>query len=396
MKKPTFRATVNSCYIGYISQAIVNNFYPLLFVLFQNQYGLSLSQISFLITANFGIQLLVDILSARFVDRIGYRATAAAAHFLCAAGLFLLPVLPAVMDPYIGLLLAVMLSGIGGGLIEVVISPIVEACPSENKASAMSLLHSFYCWGQTAVVLLSTLFFRFIAPEARSWVSVFWGLIPFFNAFSFLRVPLNTLPHIEGKSSPLHALKSKGFFLFFLMMLCAGAAELSMSQWASAFAEEGLQVNKAMGDLLGPCMFAVFMGISRVFYSKKGEKIRLSSYMAFSGALCTVGYAVTVFAPHPVLSLVGCMICGLAVGIMWPGTFSMAVKAIPLGGTPMFALLALAGDIGATSGPSVTGQLSAAFGSDLRVGFAFSAVFPLLMLLLALICRKREKAKENR
>ncbi|HBL40860.1 MAG TPA: MFS transporter [Ruminococcaceae bacterium] len=396
MKKPTFRATAVSCYIGYISQAIVNNFYPLLFVLFQNKYALSLSQISFLITANFGIQLLTDILSARFVDRIGYRITAVTAHFLCAAGLFLLPILPTALNPYFGLLLAVMLSGIGGGLIEVVISPIIEACPNDNKASAMSLLHSFYCWGQTAVVLLSTLAFRFFGMSCWSFCSAVWGLIPFLNAFSFLRVPLNTLPRTEGKSSPLHTIKSKGFLLFFLMMLCAGASELSMSQWASAFAEEGLQVSKAMGDLLGPCMFAVFMGISRVFYSKKGEKIRLSSYMALSGALCVVGYAVTVLAPHPVLSLAGCMLCGLAVGIMWPGTFSMAVKAIPLGGTPMFALLALAGDIGCTSGPSLTGQLSSAFGSDLRVGFAFAAVFPLLMLILALACRKREKAEEKR
>ena len=391
MKKPTFRATVNSCYVGYISQAIVNNFYPLLFALFQTEYRLSLSQLSFLIIANFGIQLMVDLLAAPFADKIGYRPLVVSAHFLCAAGLILLPVLPAVIDPYSGLLLAIMLCGVGGGLIEVVVSPIVEACPSDNKASAMSLLHSFYCWGQAAVVLLSTLSFRFFGLGSHTVVSVLWGLIPLVNAFSFLRVPLNTLPHADAKSAPLHAVKSKGFTLFFLMMLCAGASELSMSQWASAFAEEGLRVNKATGDLLGPCMFAVFMGIARVFYSKKGEKIRLSSYMAGSSALCVFGYAVTVFAPHPLLSLCGCMICGLAVGIMWPGTFSMASKAIPLGGTSMFALLALAGDLGCTSGPFLAGQVSAAFGSNLRVGFAFAAVFPLLMLVFALVRRSQEK-----
>ena len=391
MKKPTFRATVNSCYVGYISQAIVNNFYPLLFALFQTEYRLSLSQLSFLIIANFGIQLMVDLLAAPFADKIGYRPLVVSAHFLCAAGLILLPVLPAVIDPYSGLLLAIMLCGVGGGLIEVVVSPIVEACPSDNKASAMSLLHSFYCWGQAAVVLFSTLSFRLFGLGSHTVVSVLWGVIPLVNAFSFLRVPLNTLPHADAKSAPLHAVKSKGFTLFFLMMLCAGASELSMSQWASAFAEEGLRVNKATGDLLGPCMFAVFMGIARVFYSKKGEKIRLSSYMAGSSALCVFGYAVTVFAPHPLLSLCGCMICGLAVGIMWPGTFSMASKAIPLGGTSMFALLALAGDLGCTSGPFLAGQVSAAFGSNLRVGFAFAAVFPLLMLIFALIWRNQEK-----
>ena len=391
MKKPTFRATVNSCYVGYISQAIVNNFYPLLFALFQTEYQISLSQLSFLIVANFGIQLMVDLLAAPFADKIGYRPLVVSAHFLCAAGLILLPVLPAVIDPYSGLLLAIMLCGVGGGLIEVVVSPIVEACPSDNKASAMSLLHSFYCWGQAAVVLLSTLSFRLFGLGSHAVVSVLWGVIPLVNAFSFLRVPLNTLPHADAKSAPLHAVKSKGFTLFFLMMLCAGASELSMSQWASAFAEEGLRVNKATGDLLGPCMFAVFMGIARVFYSKKGEKIRLSSYMAGSSALCVFGYAVTVFAPHPLLSLCGCMICGLAVGIMWPGTFSMASKAIPLGGTSMFALLALAGDLGCTSGPFLAGQVSAAFGSNLRVGFAFAAVFPLLMLVFALVRRNQEK-----
>lgn len=391
MKKPTFRATVNSCYVGYISQAIVNNFYPLLFALFQTEYRLSLSQLSFLIIANFGIQLMVDLLAAPFADKIGYRPLVVSAHFLCAAGLILLPILPAVIDPYSGLLLAIMLCGVGGGLIEVVVSPIVEACPSDNKASAMSLLHSFYCWGQAAVVLFSTLSFRLFGLGSHAVVSVLWGVIPLVNAFSFLRVPLNTLPHADAKSAPLHAVKSKGFTLFFLMMLCAGASELSMSQWASAFAEEGLRVNKATGDLLGPCMFAVFMGIARVFYSKKGEKIRLSSYMAGSSALCVFGYAVTVFAPHPLLSLCGCMICGLAVGIMWPGTFSMASKAIPLGGTSMFALLALAGDLGCTSGPFLAGQVSAAFGSNLRVGFAFAAVFPLLMLVFALVRRNQEK-----
>ena len=394
MRKPGYKGTVISCYIGYISQAIVNNFSPLLFVMFGTQFDISLSQLSLMIALNFGVQLLTDLAAARFVDRIGYRPLVVLAHFLCAAGLSLLGVLPYIMTPYIGLIIATVLSAIGGGLIEVIVSPIIEACPSDNKASAMSLLHSFYCWGQMAVVLVSTLVFRFAGIGAWRAVAVFWALIPFVNAFLYMRVPINALPSEEGHSGLFSMFKNKTFIVFFFMMLCAGASELSMSQWASAFAEEGLGVSKAMGDLLGPCMFAVFMGVARVFYGKFGAKISLSKFMAASSALCVVAYAVTVLSPYPLLSLGGCALCGLAVGIMWPGTFSMASAAIPLGGTPMFAMLALAGDTGCTSGPSLAGRIADAFGSDIKYGFAFAAVFPVVMLVLSLIrIRKENKAK---
>lgn len=344
MRKPGYKGTVISCYIGYVSQAIVNNFSPLLFVLFGNEFNISLSQLSLMIALNFGVQLLTDLAAARFVDKIGYRPLVVLAHFLCAAGLALLGVLPYIMTPYIGLIIATILSAIGGGLIEVIVSPIIEACPSDNKAAAMSLLHSFYCWGQMAVVLVSTLVFRFAGIGSWRAVAVFWALIPFVNAFLYMRVPINALPSEEGHSGLFSMFRNKSFIIFFFMMLCAGASELAMSQWASAFAEEGLGVSKAMGDLLGPCMFAVFMGIARVFYGKFGAKISLSKFMAASSALCVVAYAVTVFSPYPLLALGGCALCGLAVGIMWPGTFSMASAAIPLGGTSMFAMLALAGD----------------------------------------------------
>lgn len=385
MPKPGYKGTVISCYIGYVSQAIVNNFTPLLFVMFGNEFGISLSQLSVMIALNFGVQLLTDLAAARFVDKIGYRPLVVTAHFLCAAGLSLLGVLPYIMAPYIGLIIATVLSAVGGGLIEVIVSPIIEACPSDNKASAMSLLHSFYCWGQMAVVLVSTLVFRFAGIGSWRAVAVFWALIPFVNAFLYMRVPINALPSEEGHSGLLSMFKNKTFVVFFFMMLCAGASELSMSQWASAFAEEGLGVSKATGDLLGPCMFAVFMGIARVFYGKFGSKISLSKFMAGSSALCVAAYAVTVFSPYPLLSLCGCALCGLAVGIMWPGTFSMASAAIPLGGTSMFAMLALAGDAGCTSGPSIAGKIADAFGSDIKYGFAFAAVFPVVMLVLSLV-----------
>ena len=390
MRKPGYKGTVISCYIGYVSQAIVNNFSPLLFVMFGNEFDISLSQLSLMIALNFGVQLLTDLAAARFVDRIGYRPLVVLAHFLCAAGLALLGVLPYVMAPYLGLIIATVLSAIGGGLIEVIVSPIIEACPSDNKAAAMSLLHSFYCWGQMAVVLVSTLVFRFAGIGSWRAVAGLWALIPFVNAFLYMRVPINALPSEEGHSGLFSMFKNKTFIIFFFMMLCAGASELSMSQWASAFAEEGLGVSKAMGDLLGPCMFAVFMGIARVFYGKFGAKISLSKFMAASSVLCVVAYAVTVLSPYPLLSLGGCALCGLAVGIMWPGTFSMASAAIPLGGTSMFAMLALAGDTGCTSGPSLAGKIADTFGSDIKYGFAFAAVFPVVMLILSLVRVRNE------
>ena len=394
MRKPGYKGTVISCYIGYVSQAIVNNFSPLLFVMFGNEFDISLSQLSLMIALNFGVQLLTDLAAARFVDRIGYRPLVVLAHFLCAAGLALLGVLPYVMAPYLGLIIATVLSAIGGGLIEVIVSPIIEACPSDNKAAAMSLLHSFYCWGQMAVVLVSTLVFRFAGLGSWRAAAGLWALIPFVNAFLYMRVPINALPSEEGHSGLFSMFKNKTFIIFFFMMLCAGASELSMSQWASAFAEEGLGVSKAMGDLLGPCMFAVFMGIARVFYGKFGAKISLSKFMAASSVLCVVAYAVTVLSPYPLLSLGGCALCGLAVGIMWPGTFSMASAAIPLGGTSMFAMLALAGDTGCTSGPSLAGKIADTFGSDIKYGFAFAAVFPVVMLILSLVrVRKENKIK---
>ena len=395
MKKLGYKGTVISCYIGYVSQSIVNNFSPLLFVMFGTSFNISLTQLSLMIAVNFGVQLLTDFVAARFVDRVGYRPFVVAAHFLCAAGLSLLSVLPYVMPPYIGLLVATVLSAIGGGLIEVIVSPIIEACPSDNKASAMSLLHSFYCWGQMAVVLVSTLVFRFAGIGAWRVMAVVWALIPLVNAFLYMRVPINALPSEDGHSGVFSHFKKKSFVIAFMMMLCAGASELSMSQWASAFAEEGLGVSKAMGDLLGPCLFAVFMGIARVFYGKFGGRIALSKFMAGSSALCIAAYLITVASPYPLLSLAGCALCGLAVGIMWPGTFSLASAAMPMGGTSMFAMLAFAGDMGCTSGPSLTGRIADAFGSDIKAGFAFAVVFPVVMLVLSLVWIKREKNSKN-
>lgn len=382
MIRQNYRHTIYASYIGYIAQAIVNNLAPLLFLTFQSEYQISIEKISLLITVNFGIQLLVDILSARYVDRLGYRAAIMAAHFFCAAGLIGLGTLPEILpDAYLGLVTAVALYAIGGGLIEVLISPIVEACPTEDKSGNMSLLHSFYCWGQVGVVLFSTIFFRLAGIENWRVLAFLWALVPLGNFFYFSRVPINRLVE-EGQAMPVKKMAGmKIFWIFIVMMICAGASEQAMSQWASAFAELGLGVDKTVGDLLGPCMFAALMGCSRLFYGKFSDRINLTGFISGSAVLCVCSYLLAVFAPVPLLSLAGCALTGLSVGIMWPGTFSLAAERCPQGGTAMFAFFALAGDLGCSSGPGLVGVMSGVFGEQLKMGLLFAIVFPVLLLL---------------
>lgn len=380
-----YNHTIYACYIGYIVQAIVNNFIPLLFLTFQSFFDISLDRITYLITVNFGVQLLVDLASAKFVDRIGYRSAALIAHIMAAAGLMGLGFFPYIFpSAYVGILVSVCFYAVGGGLLEVIVSPIVEACPTDKKEAAMSLLHSFYCWGQVGVVLLSTLFFTLAGIKYWRVLACIWALVPLFNIFYFLKVPVNVLVE-EGESMKIGALiKSKLFWLLFVMMMCSGAAELAMSQWASAFAESGLGISKTMGDLAGPCLFAVFMGSARAFYGKNSGKVSLQQFMKLSCILCIISYLLATLSPNPVLALAGCALCGLSVGIMWPGTFSLAAKSMKTGGTAMFAFLALAGDVGCAGGPTLVGIISEAFGENLQKGLIFAAAFPTVLLLCCL------------
>ena len=384
-----WRHTQYASYLGYITQAVVNNLAPLLFLIFQEVYRIPLEQITLLVTVNFCVQLSVDMLSTRFVDKIGYRPCIVAAHFFAAAGLAGLGVFPRLLpDPFAGLLAAVFLYAIGGGLIEVLISPIVEACPTENKASAMSLLHSFYCWGSVGVILLSTLFLGAFGKGAWTVLALLWALLPLFNAFWFWRVPIARLTE-EGEALPLSKLFSqKLFWIFAALMVAAGACELSMSQWASAFAESGLGVSKTVGDLAGPCFFAVLMGCARVVYAKVGHKLNLLNAQWMCGLLCVVAYLMTALSPIPVLALLGCGLCGFSVGILWPGTFSVAARYLPKGGTAMFALLALFGDLGCTGGPTLVGFVSGIFGGELKMGLLAAVVFPMLLILAVLVCKR--------
>lgn len=394
--KSSYRSTVAACFIGYIVQAIVNNFIPLLFITLQDQYNISLGRITMLVTVNFAVQLTVDFLATLFVDRIGYKASVVSAHIFSAAGLILLPLLPEIMpDPFTGVIISVIIYAVGGGLIEVLISPIMESCPTDNKEKAMSLLHSFYCWGHVGVVVLSTAFFAFFGIENWRLLSAFWALVPFFNVFLFLNSPIAPLISEGEKGMTVMELaKSKVFWMLVVMMVCSGASEQAVSQWASAFAETGLGISKAAGDLAGPMAFAVLMGASRAFYGKYGHKLDLDKFMTGSTALCIITYLVISLVKIPAVSLVGCAFCGLSVGIMWPGTFSRAASSLKRGGTAMFAFLALAGDLGCSGGPTLVGFVSEYAGNDLRMGILAAVAFPALLALCLVVMKKMRKGEK--
>ncbi|MGI5959865.1 MAG: MFS transporter [Massiliimalia sp.] len=391
-----YNHTIYAAYIGYITQAIINNFAPLLFLTFQSSFSISLDKIALLVSFNFAVQLLVDFLAAKFVDRIGYRPCILAAHVCSAAGLIGLAILPDLFpDPYIGMLTAVFFYAIGGGLIEVLVSPIVEACPTTKKEAAMSLLHSFYCWGHVFVVIMSTIFFTLAGIQNWRILACIWALVPLLNCVYFSLVPIRVLVE-DGESMSITGLfKNKVFWILCLLMICSAASEQGMSQWASAFAESGLKVSKTVGDLAGPCSFAILMGCSRAFYGKFSEKIHLHRFMLLSSGLCIISYLTAALSPNPVLSLIGCALCGLSVGIMWPGSFSTAAKALPKGGTAMFALLALAGDFGCSAGPAAVGMISEAFGENLKVGLLLASVFPLILIIGILWYRSVAKKEQE-
>lgn len=382
------RHTIYASYGGYITQAIVNNLAPLLFLIFRDRFGIPLEQITLLVTFNFLVQLIVDLVSAKFVDKIGWRKCLVAAHIFASAGLVGMALLPSVLPPFAGLLISVTIYAVGGGLTEVLISPVVEACPTDNKAGVMSLLHSFYCWGTVAVILLSTLFLHVFGKGSWQLLTLLWAIFPLLIAAYFTQVPLYTLEE-HGESFSIRKLCSmRIFWLFVLLMFAAGASEQAMSQWASAFAESGLGISKTAGDLLGPCVFSVLMGSARAFYGKNSEKVNLNTFLIGSGALCVCAYLLASLSASPVISLIGCGICGLSVGILWPGVYSLAAAQIPRGGTAMFALLALAGDLGCSGGPTLVGFVSSAFDGELKKGLLFAIVFPVIMIIGALIQRR--------
>ncbi|MBR0365354.1 MAG: MFS transporter [Clostridia bacterium] len=391
-----YKHTKLLCYSGYVVQAIVNNFVPLLFVFFHTRYNISLIRITFIVSFNFALQLCVDLASALFVDRIGYKRSVMLSNFLCAAGLILLTILPEITpDPFIGILISVSVYAVGGGLLEVIINPIIQSCPARDKEAAMSILHSFYSWGCVAVILFSTLFFGYIGIVHWKIITILWTIIPIVNMLLFPFVPISDIAGKTDKSMKLGALaKSKGFLLMLMMMLGAGASEMTVSQWVSAFAETGLHVSKTVGDIAGTMFFALLFGLSRTIYGKLGGRLDLIRTMRVSALICTASYFLIALSPSPVLALIGCGICGFSVGIFWPGTVSITAAEFARGGTLVFSLLAFAGDIGCTLGPTLAGAVASAAGDSLNIGIGATAVFPIIMLIcLAIIGRTKTVEK---
>lgn len=389
--KFNYNHTVIACFLGYITQAIVNNFAPLLFLIFNTHLNVSLSSITFLVTVNFLVQLAVDAVSPLFADKIGYKTSIIIAHLFSAAGLLMMGTLPFLISPFPALLLSVIIYAVGGGLIEVLISPIVEACPTDNKAAAMSLLHSFYCWGTMAVVIISTVFLHIFGKSSWNVLSCIWAILPLCNAVFFSLVPVNHLNEETSSMSFSELFSSKMFFIFVLLMLSAGASEQAMSQWASFFVESALGVPKAVGDILGITVFALMMGIARVAQSKFSDKIDIKKALILSGSLNAVSYIGVSLSPLAPLSLAFCALCGLSSGILWPGVFSLAAKHFPRGGTLLFAYLALAGDLGCSLGPSITGFTSSFFDSNLNIGLFSATLFPLILIISASLLKSENQ-----
>lgn len=396
-KAKNYKKTLISCYLGFITQAISANFTPLLFLTFKGTYGISLEMIAIIPLVFYLTQLLVDLVAVKFADIIGYRTCVVASQLVSALGLILMAFLPELLpNPFVGIIISVVLYAIGSGLIEVLLSPIVEACPFENKAGVMSLLHSFYCWGAVGVILGSTIFFAIFGTEHWQIITLIWAAVPLLNTVNFLSCPIERLVEDGEGMGVGQLLRLPLFMLMIMLMICAGASEATMTQWASAFTESALGVSKTIGDLAGPCMFATFMGVARVFYGKKSEKIDLTKVMLVCGSLCVICYLLAALSPISIIGLIGCALCGLAVGIMWPGTISISAQNCPRGGTAMFAFLALAGDLGAAIGPAMVGTIADAAGGNLKTGLLFATVFPVVMIVGLIILIKTIGRKSNK
>ena len=389
---PNYHKTKTACYLGFVTQAIAANFAPLLFLKFHHDYHISLGNIALISTCFFFIQLLVDLFCAKFVDKIGYRVCIVASEICAATGLVGLAFLPDILPiPFIGILCSVIMYAIGSGLIEVLCSPIVEACPFENKEATMSLLHSFYCWGAVGTILISTLFFLIFGMDSWKWLAVLWALIPAANIYNFVTCPIEHLVDEESGMGIRKLFQNPLFWLAVGLMICSGASELAMAQWASAYAEAALGLSKTIGDLAGPCMFAVTMGISRVIFGKYGNRMDLMKFMIGSGILCVICYLFASLSANPLIGLIGCTVCGFSVGIMWPGTISLSSEKFPAGGTAMFALLAMAGDLGGSIGPGIVGRVTQYAGENIRIGMGIGLVFPIILLVMLFVLGREKK-----
>lgn len=390
LKLSSYQHTVRASSLGYIVQSMVNTFAPLLFVTFQTTYHISLSQVSLIIAVNFISQIILDFFASRFADRIGYRKCVVAAQILITIGTAGMAFFPEwFSNPLAGLLVAVIIYGSGGGLTEVLLTPIVQACPIERKDKTISMLHAFYCWGSVIIILGSTLFFKLAGIENWKLLACIWAILPLVNAIYFLMVPMYELVPEEDRMSMKELFSNRDFWILILLMFCAGSCEMAIAQWASSFAEEGLRVSKALGDLMGPCMFAALKGIERTWYGKRGKEEHLWSFMMFCAVLCGGCYIVLGFSHSAIISLISCAVAGFASGVIWPGTFTHAAKILPTGGTALFGMLALAGDVGCGAGPVIVGLISSSLNDNLQAGFLFGTSFSILLIVGLFLIRQR-------
>lgn len=399
MKTVSYKSTKVACYLGYITQAISINLLPLLYVTFQKEFSVSLAQLGLLVTVLFVVQIAVDLLAARFGKNLSYRYGSVISFVLAALGLAMMCVLPSVMDdPYVAIFISSVVLSVGGGMTEVLISPIVDAIPEEGKVGEMSLLHSFYCWGVVAVIALSTAFFALVGIDHWRWLMLLWTVMPILTALLFCFVPLPPKPVAAVESQKNGGLlRNYTFWLILALMVCSGATELGPAQWASFFAEHGLHIPKAVGDLLGPCALALFQGVSRVVFARLSNRFDPRRLLAIHAVGCVAAYGLIVLSPWPFVSLLAFCICGWCVGPMWPGLLSLSSQRFPNGGTAMFALLALCGDIGCASAPYAVGavtdflvEVEWTSALAMRGGFAVCMAFPIMLLIGLLLLRKRK------
>ena len=387
----SYAPTKAACYVGYIVQAIVNNFLPILFIVFQNNYGLSYEELGRIIFINFFVQLFADLATPKIVDLIGYKGSSILCHALAAFGLTLMSVLPSVMsNTYFAIIICVIICAFGSGIIEVCISPMVELLPTKNKAANMAFLHSFYCWGQAITVIGTTVLIKLFGFTYWNFVPLIWAVIPFLNIFAFLKVDVIE-PKNEKQTTAKELFKTREFVCFLIFMICAGASEISMAQWASMFAQQGLGVSKVVGDLLGPCAFAILMGSGRIFYGHFSKRFSVRKSLIINNILCIICYVLVGICNIPAVSLIACALCGFTVSLSWPGTYSLAVNRFKNGGTFMFSMFALGGDLGCSVGPWVLGAVADA--ATLNIGFIACAAFPLIMLLVAVFLLKEKDCK---
>ena len=390
MTKKPYRKTILASFIGFVSQSIIVNFAPLLFLTFQSTYSIPIEEITLLVMVNFITQLITDLLASKYAKKIGYRFCLVISHILCGAGLIIMTVLPEMMDPFAALIISTSIYAVGGGLLEVLLNPVLDACPIENKSGIMSLMHSFYCWGVVGVVILSTAFFSIFGIHNWKILSCLWAVIPLMNAVFLTRVPIYPIAEeTKDRANYKELFSQRVFWVIMIIMICSGAAEITVSQWASTFVEKEFSLPKTTGDLIGVCGFSLFMGIARLLYAKQSEKIHIKSAMIVSALLCIISYLIIGLSDTSVSGLIGCILCGLSVGVFWPGTISMASERVKAGGTTMFALCALSGDLGCTTGPALAGFMTGVMGGNMRLGILCSVVFPILMLI-GLVLLKRE------